>query len=104
MRTKPDIRLKDLFKNRRGDVGLCLTKYGLHHMCSMLKTSKRSAFPLNKIKITPRIRMLLDKYMTEPFYFDKKWLVLFKNEDRLMYNLHGRNWDNFVEYMEVNTD
>ena len=43
---------------------------------------EREEFRLPKIKITPRVRLLLDRYMQYPF-FDKNWLVLFSTEDRI---------------------
>lgn len=99
-RTRPQTIIKDLFKNYRNDTGLSLTKLGLHVMCSM--DIEREDFKLPKIKITPRIRLLMDRYMQYPYYFDKNWLVLFSVEDRIFYKMYGRDWDNFIQHMEEN--
>jgi len=99
-RTRPHTTLKDLFKNYRNDTGLSLTKLGLHVICGM--DIEREEFPLPKIKITPRIRLLLDRYMQYPYYFDAKWLVLFSTEDRIFYKMYGKNWQSFIEHMEEN--
>jgi hypothetical protein len=80
-RTKPETNIKDLFKNYRNDTGLSLSKLGLHVISSM--DIEREEFKLPKIKITPRVRLLLDRYMQYPYYFDKNWLVLFSTEDRI---------------------
>jgi len=99
-RTKPDTKIQDLFKNYRNNHGLSLTKLGLHVISSM--DIEREEFRLPKIKITPRVRLLLDRYMQYPYYFDKNWLVLFSTEDRIFYKMYGKNWDSFVEHMEEN--
>jgi len=99
-RTRPQTTIKDLFKNYRHDTGLSLTKLGLHVICSM--DIEREDFKLPKIKITPRIRLLMDRYMQYPYYFDKSWLVLFSTEDRIFYKMYGRDWDNFIQHMEEN--
>ena len=99
-RTRPQTTIKDLFKNYRHDTGLSLTKLGLHVICSM--DIEREDFKLPKIKITPRIRLLMDKYMQYPYFFDKSWLVLFSAEDRIFYKMYGRDWDNFIQHMEEN--
>jgi len=99
-RTRPEIKIQDLFKNYRNNIGLSLTKLGLHVICSM--DIEREEFKLPKIKITPRIRLLLDRYMQYPYYFDAKWLVLFSSEDRIFYKMYGKDWDNFIEHMKEN--
>ena len=99
-RTRPQTTLKDLFKNYRHDTGISLTKLGLNVICSM--DIEREDFKLPKIKITPRIRLLLDKYMQYPYFFDKNWLVLFSTEDRIFYKMYGKEWDNFIQHMEEN--
>tara|TARA_B110000046_G_scaffold6837_1_gene7185 strand:- start:1263 stop:1475 length:213 start_codon:yes stop_codon:yes gene_type:complete len=63
---------------------------------------EREEFKLPNIKITPRIRLLLDRYMQYPYYFDKKVLVLFSTEDRIFYKMFGNEWDNFIQHMEEN--
>jgi|TARA_B100001094_G_scaffold197244_1_gene191320 hypothetical protein len=63
---------------------------------------EREEFELPNIKITPRIRLLLDRYMQYPYYFDKKVLVLFSTEDRIFYKMFGNKWDNFIQHMEEN--
>jgi hypothetical protein len=99
-RTRPNTKIQDLFKNYRNDQGLSLTKLGLHVFCNM--EIEREEFRLPKVKITPRIRLLLDRYMQYPYYFDAKWLVLFSTEDRIFYKMYGKEWDNFVAHMEEN--
>ena len=99
-RTRPNTKIQDLFKNYRNDQGLSLTKLGLHVICNM--DIEREEFRLPKVKITPRIRLLLDRYMQYPYYFDAKWLVLFSTEDRIFYKMYGKEWDNFVAHMEEN--
>jgi len=99
-RTRTDTKLKDLINNYRNDTGLQLTKLGLHIMLSM--DIEREEFELPNIKITPRIRLLLDRYMQYPYYFDKKVLVLFSTEDRIFYKMFGNKWDNFIQHMEEN--
>ena len=99
-RTKPETKIQDLFKNYRNHTGLSLTKLGLHVISSM--GIEREEFRLPKIKITPHIRLLLDRYMQYPYYFDKNWLVLFSAEDRIFYKMFGKDWDNFVSHMEEN--
>ena len=95
-------KITDLIKNYRNETGLSLTKLGLHVICSM--DIEREEFRLPKIKITPRVRLLLDRYMQYPYFFDKNWLVLFSTEDRIFYKMYGKNWDNFVSHMEENID
>ena len=87
-RTRPETKIQDLFKNYRKDTGLSLTKLGLHIICSM--NIEREEFRVPKIKITPRIRLLLDRYMQYPYFFDKNWLVLFSTEDRIFYKMYGK--------------
>ena len=99
-RTRPNTKIQDLFKNYRNDQGLSLTKLGLHVICNM--DIEREEFRLPKVKITPRIRLLLDRYMQYPYYFDARWLVLFSTEDRIFYKMYGKEWDNFVAHMEEN--
>lgn len=99
-RTKPETKIQDLFKNYRNNQGLSLTKRGLHVISSM--DIEREEFRLPKIKITPRVRLLLDRYMKYPYYFDNIWLVLFSAEDRIFYKMYGKDWDNFVSHMEEN--
>ena len=99
-RTRPETTIHDLFKNYRNDTGLSLTKLGLHIICSM--NIEREEFRLPKVKITPRIRLLLDRYMQYPYYFDKQWLILFSTEDRIFYKMYGKDWDNFLSHMEEN--
>ena len=99
-RTRPETKIQDLFVNYRNDTGLCLSKLGLHVICSM--DIEREEFRLPKIKITPRIRLLLDRYMQYPYFFDKNWLVLFSTEDRIFYKMYGKEWNNFLQHMEEN--
>jgi len=101
-RTRPETKITDLIKNYRNETGLSLTKLGLHVICSM--DIEREEFRLPKIKITPRVRLLLDRYMQYPYFFDKNWLVLFSTEDRIFYKMYGKDWDNFVGHMEENID
>ena len=101
-RTRPETKITDLIKNYRNETGLSLTKLGLHVICSM--DIEREEFRLPKIKITPRVRLLLDRYMQYPYFFDKNWLVLFSTEDRIFYKMYGKDWDNFVSHMEENID
>ena len=99
-RTRPEAKIQHLFKNYRNNQGLSLTKLGLHVISSM--DIEREEFRLPKIKITPRVRLLLDRYMQYPYFFDKNWLVLFSAEDRIFYKMYGKDWDNFVSHMEEN--
>tara|TARA_B100000579_G_scaffold406789_1_gene393520 strand:- start:718 stop:1062 length:345 start_codon:yes stop_codon:yes gene_type:complete len=99
-RTKPETKIQDLFSNYRNNTGLSLTKLGLHVISSM--NIEREEFRLPKVKITPRIRLLLDRYMQYPYYFDKQWLILFSTEDRIFYKMYGKDWDNFLSHMEEN--
>ena len=99
-RTRPETKIQDLFKNYRKDTGLSLTKLGLHVICSM--DIEREEFRLPTIKITPKIRLLLDRYMQYPYFFDKNWLVLFSTEDRIFYKMYGKDWDNFISHMQEN--
>jgi len=99
-RTQPSTKIQDLFKNYRNDTGLSLSKLGLHVICSM--DIEREEFRLPKIKITPRVRLLLDRYMQYPYFFDKNWLVLFSTEDRIFYKMYGKDWGSFIEHMEEN--
>ena len=99
-RTKPETKIQELFKNYRHNQGLSLTKLGLHVISSM--DIEREDFNLPNIRITPRVRLLLDRYMQYPYYFEKKWLVLFSTEDRIFYKMYGKDWDSFVEHMEEN--
>ena len=99
-RTRADTTLKDLINNYRNDTGLQLTKLGLHIMLSM--DIDREEFKLPNIKITPRLRLLMDRYMQYPYYFDKRVLVLFSSEDRIFYKMFGNNWDNFIQHMDEN--
>ena len=101
-RTRPETKITDLIKNYRNETGLSLTKLGLHVICSM--DIEREEFRLPKIKITPRVRLLLDRYMQYPYFFDKNWLVLFSTEDRIFFKMYGKDWDNFVDHMEENID
>ena len=101
-RTRPETKITELIKNYRNETGLSLTKLGLHVICSM--DIEREEFRLPKIKITPRVRLLLDRYMQYPYFFDKNWLVLFSTEDRIFYKMYGKDWDNFVGHMEENID
>ena len=89
-RTRPETKITDLIKNYRNETGLSLTKLGLHVICSM--DIEREEFRLPKIKITPRVRLLLDRYMQYPYFFDKNWLVLFSTEDRIFYKMYGKDW------------
>ena len=99
-RTKPETKIQDLFSNYRNNTGLSLTKQGLHTISSM--DIEREEFRLPKVKITPRIRLLLDRYMQYPYYFDKQWLILFSTEDRIFYKMYGKDWENFLNHMEEN--
>ena len=99
-RTKPETKIQDLFSNYRNNTGLSLTKLGLHVISSM--DIEREEFRLPKVKITPRIRLLLDRYMQYPYYFDKQWLILFGTEDRIFYIMYGKDWENFLSHMEEN--
>ena len=99
-RTRPSTTLHDIFANYRNEQGLCLTKLGLHVLCSM--DIEREEFQLPNIKITPRIRLLLDRYMKYPYFFNKKWIVLFSTEDRIFYKMYGKDWNNFIQHMEEN--
>ena len=99
-RTKPETKIQDLFANYRNNTGLSLTKLGLHVISSM--DIEREEFRLPKVKITPRIRLLLDRYMQYPYYFDKQWLILFSTEDRIFYKMYGKDWENFLSHMEEN--
>ena len=99
-RTKPETKIQDLFSNYRNNTALSLTKLGLHTISSM--DIEREEFRLPKVKITPRIRLLLDRYMQYPYYFDKQWLILFSTEDRIFYKMYGKDWENFLNHMEEN--
>ena len=99
-RTRPSTKIHDLFKNYRNSTGLSLTKLGLHVICSM--DIEREEFRLPNIKITPKVRLLLDRYMQYPYYFEKKWLVLFSTEDRIFFKMYGKEWENFIQHMEEN--
>ena len=99
-RTKPETKIQALFSNYRYNTGLSLTKLGLHTISSM--DIEREEFRLPKVKITPRIRLLLDRYMQYPYYFDKQWLILFSTEDRIFYKMYGKDWENFLNHMDEN--
>ena len=73
-RTRPETKITDLIKNYRNDTGLSLTKLGLHVICSM--DIEREEFRLPKIKITPRVRLLLDRYMQYPYSVSYTHLTL----------------------------
>ena len=55
-RTRPETKIKDLFKNYRNDTGLSLSKLGLHVISSM--DIEREEFRLPEIKITPKVDAL----------------------------------------------
>ena len=58
-RTRPSTTLHDIFTNYRNEQGLCLTKLGLHVICSM--DIEREEFKLPEIKITPNFNIALIK-------------------------------------------
>ena len=95
------VDIRHLFKNYRNGKGLSLTKLGLRVLQDMEFEFER--FKLDdEVKFTAKLRILLDRYNKYPYYIARHELVLFGNEDRIMFKLYGKNLDSWIEHMEEN--
>lgn len=96
-----NVALRSIFKNYRRGKGVSLTKFGLEVLKDMGIESE--VFRLqDEVKFTAHLRILLDKYSKYPYYISKHTLVLFGEEDRILFKLYGKNLDAWVEHMEEN--
>lgn len=96
-----DIDLRHIFKNYRNNKGLNLTRFGLFVLTDMGFESESFPQP-NDVKFTGKLRVLLDRYNQYPYYIDRKQLILFNTEDRILYKLYGHDLQAWAEHMEEN--
>ena len=97
-----NVTIRDLFKNYRNGKGLNLSKLGLSVMNLMNFECDIYMFDKDTIKFTPKLRILMDKYNKYPYYIDKTKLVLFGQEDRVLFKLYGSDVDTWIDHMESN--
>lgn len=103
-KTLPDhawVDTRHLFKNYRNGKGLSLTRLGLRVLQDMGFEFEIFKFE-NEVKFTAKLRILLDRYNKYPYYISRNELVLFGNEDRIMFKLYGKDLESWVEHMEEN--
>jgi hypothetical protein len=96
-----DINIRNIFKNYRKNKGLSLTRFGMFVLTDMGIESETFKL-LNEVKFTAQLRILLDRYNKYPYYISKHTLVLFGDEDRILYKLYGHDLDAWVEHMKEN--
>ena len=95
------ITIRHIFKNYRNGKGLNLTKFGVLVLNSMGFESEH--FILNvEPKFNAHLRILLDRYNQYPYYISRQELVLYGEEDRILYKLYGQDLEAWVEHMEEN--
>lgn len=98
-----NINIRHIFKNYRNNKGLNLTRFGLLVFQDMGIESE--SFILDKdITFTAHLRILLDRYNKYPYYIDRSRLILFGEEDRILFKLYGKDLDAWVEHMEQNLE
>lgn len=98
-----NINIRHIFKNYRNNKGLNLTRFGLLVFQDMGIESE--SFILDKgITFTAHLRILLDRYNKYPYYIDRSRLILFGEEDRILFKLYGKDLDAWVEHMEENLE
>lgn len=96
-----NITLRHIFKNYRNNRGLHLTKFGLAVLQDMNFDNEQFSLE-NNVKFTSHLLIVLDRYNKYPYYIDRKRLILFGEEDRIMFKLYGKNLEAWVEHMEEN--
>jgi len=96
-----NITIRHIFKNYRNNRGLNLTRFGLLVFQDMGVESE--SFPISDdIKFTAHLRILLDRYNKYPYYIDRARIILFGEEDRILFKLYGKDLEAWVEHMEEN--
>lgn len=96
-----NIHIRHIFKNYRNGRGLNLTRFGLLVLNDMGFESE--TFPIDDdLKFTASLRIILDRYNKYPYYIDRVKIVLYGEEDRILYKLYGKDIEAWVEHMEEN--
>lgn len=96
-----NIQIRHIFKNFRNNRGLHLTRFGLLVLQDMGFESE--TFHIEQdVKFTAHLRIILDRYNKYPYYIDRARIILFGEEDRILYKLYGKDIEAWVEHMEEN--
>lgn len=96
-----DIHIRHIFKNYRNNRGLNLTRFGFLVLHDMGFESE-SFIVEEDVKFTAHLRIILDRYNKYPYYIDRMRIVLFGEEDRILFKLYGKDLEAWVEHMEEN--
>jgi hypothetical protein len=78
---------------QKGPMGLRLTFLGNE----LLKQHYNHYEYNHKINPTPKMYLILDKTMEWPYYFTKKKMVLYSQEDSAWYKLNGSDINAFIQ-------
>lgn len=91
---------RKLYRNFRDGRGFNLSYIGVLILKHMGFYGYDYRFNSTKLKITPHIRTLFDRYFDCPYYLDNNQFIIYDTESIALFKLYGSDWESWIEHME----